>query len=366
MKKGFLYLLVLFLIAALLAVAGCATTAPPAQKPAGETAKEEAPVPTKEPLKIELKLAHFWPASHTIETEIVPGWAKTISEATDGQITVTSYPGETLLKAAEIYDGVVTGIADVGISCFAYTRGRFPIVEVFELPGVIYSNSKVAGKVAWEGIKELKPQELSDTEMMFVFATGPGDLYTKVPVRKLDDLQGLEIRATGLSAKSLEILGAIPVAMPQSDTYESLSKGIVKGNVSPLEALEGFRHAEVTEYITFTPFLYNTLFFLNMNKDVWNSLPPDLQEKVREANEKFHEEVMIRHWDKIDESGLKFAETLELQLIELSAEETAKWISLVEPVQENFVAEMDAKGLPGEEALAVAKKLADKYNAVYR
>ncbi len=187
-------------------------------------------------------------------------------------------------------------------------------------------------------------------------------MITKVPVRRLEDLQGLELRATGLSAKTLEALGAIPVAMPQSDAYESLAKGVVKGNLSVIEVLEGWRQAEVVEYVTFTPFLYNTLFFMTMNKDVWNSLPPNLQEIIRDVNEKFHEEVAIGLWDKQVESALKFAEEFDLELINLSDEEMAKWMVLVEPIQEEFVAEMEAKGLPGREALEVAKRLADKYN----
>ena len=55
--------------------------------------------------------------------------------------------------------------------------------------------------VAWEGIKELNPEEVQDTKLLMVIAPGPGDLFTTTPVRNLEDLQGLEIRATGLSAK---------------------------------------------------------------------------------------------------------------------------------------------------------------------
>jgi TRAP-type C4-dicarboxylate transport system substrate-binding protein len=103
-----------------------------------------------------------------------------------------------------------------------------------------------------------------------VFTTGPGDLYTKVPVRTLNDLKGLELRATGLSAKTLEALGATPVAMAQSEAYESLAKGVVKGNLGPVEVLQGWKQAEVTKYLTLTPFLYNTLFFITMNQNQWN------------------------------------------------------------------------------------------------
>ena len=207
---------------------------------------------------VRLNLAHFFPAAHPVEKQLVQPWIAAVAEATGGQVQITSYPGETLANAAEIYSGVVTGVADIGISCFAYTRGRFPMLEAFELPGITYLSAKVAGKVAWEGINLLDPEEVKDTRLLMVFSTGPGALFSKTPVRSLEDLRGMTIRATGLSAKTLETLGASPVAMAQPEAYEALARGIVQGNLAPLEVLEGWRHAEVTDYVTLTPFLYNT------------------------------------------------------------------------------------------------------------
>lgn len=221
---------------------------------------------------VRLNLAHFFPASHPVEKRLVQPWIAAIAEATGGKVQITSYPGETLANSAEIYSGVVTGVADIGISCFAYTRGRFPVLEVFELPGITYNNAKVAGKVAWEGIKILEPEEIKDTRLLMVFATGSGALFTKRPVRRLEDLRGMGIRATGLSARTLETLGASPVAMAQPEAYEAMAKGIVQGNLAPLETLEGWRHAEVTSYVTMTPFLYNTLFFMTMSHKAWERL----------------------------------------------------------------------------------------------
>jgi TRAP-type C4-dicarboxylate transport system substrate-binding protein len=234
--------LALLLVLSLLLVSGCG-------KSASTTTEGEEKT-------FELKLAHFFPATHPAETDLIQPWAKAIEEATAGRVTIVSYPGQTLSQADAVYDGVISGISDLGLSCFSYTRGSFPVLEVFELPGIKYANSKVASSVAWEGIKELNPEEVQDTKLMMVITTGPGDLYTKVPVRKLEDLKGLEIRATGLSAKTLEVLGATPVAMAQSEAYEALSKGVVKGNLGPVEVLQGWKQAEVTEHLTLTPFLY--------------------------------------------------------------------------------------------------------------
>ncbi len=315
---------------------------------------------------VPLRLAHFFPATHPAETELVQGWAKALAEASDGRIEVVSYPGQTLLAAPEIYDGVVTGITDIGLSVFAYTRGRFPLLEVFELPGVTYKNSKVASQVAWDAIKALNPAEVQDTKLLMVLATGPGDLFTKSPVRTQEDLQGMEIRATGLSAKTLAALGAIPVAMPQSEAYEALSRGLVKGNLSPLEVLQGWRHAEVTDYLTLTPFLYNTLFFVTMNQRAWDRLPEDLQTVVTEVSEQFFHDVAKGLWDVQNEAALTYAvETTGQQVIHLSDEETARWTELVLPIQDEFLQDMAGRGLPGQEALDLVIELSEKYNAQY-
>lgn len=317
--------------------------------------------------QIELKLAHFWPASHPAETDLVQPWAAEIEKAAGGQVRITSYPGETLLKAADIYGGVKDGIADIGISCFSYTRGNFPVSEVFELPGITYNNSKAASMTAWEGIKQLAPAEVQDTHLLMVITTGPGDLYTKKPVKSLQDLQGMEIRATGLSAATLQALGAAPVAMPQSDAYEALSKGVVKGNLGPLEVLQGWKQAEVTSYITKTPFLYNTLFFVTINKEVWNSLDPQLQQTIDEVTREYFEQVGIGLWDKQNETALNGdIKTNAMEIISLTPEETAEWIKRTEPVQQDFVQRMDKLGLNGQEILDTVKELAQKYNQEFK
>lgn len=312
---------------------------------------------------IELKLAHFFPGTHPAETDFVQGWAKAVNEATNGKVKITSYPNETLGKAADIYGNVVGGVADIGLSCFSYNIGRFPEMEAFEQPGIVYKNSKVASKVAWEGIKELNPECVQDTKLLMVIATGPGDLFTKTPVRKLEDLKGMQIRGTALGAETLSMLGVKPVGLPQSEAYEALSKGIVSGNLAPIEVLKAWKHAEVTKYLTRTPFLYNNLFYVTMNLDKWNSLPADIQKTITDVSEKFHEEVGIGLWDRQNEAALDWAVNEEkMEVFELSEDEAAKWIQAVEPMIENYIKK---NGDSARKAIDVAKRLSEKYNQEY-
>jgi len=344
-------MLFLMVLALSMIITGCSSS------PSGEQGQKQT---------VELKLAHFFPATHPAETDLVQPWSKAIEEATDGQVKITSYPGSTLLKPEATYDGVVNGIADIGLSCYAYTRGRFPVLEVFELPGITYENSKVASKVAWEGIKQLNPAEIQDTKLMMILTTGPGDLFTKQPVKSLADLKGMPIRATGLSANTLEVLGATPVAMAQSEAYEAISKGVVRGNLGPQEVLKGWKNAEVTDYVTITPFLYNTVFFITMNMDQWNSLSPEVQQAIEEVNEKYFEEVAMGLWDMQNEEALQWAiDETGIEVITLSDEEANRWIELVQPIQEQFVTKLNEKGLNGQETLDLVKELADQYNGKF-
>lgn len=346
----------LLLVLALTVAAGCSK----------QEASTTSPQKDKQQ-QVELKLAHFWPSTHPAETELVQPWAKAIKQATNGEVKITSYPGQTLLPADAIYNGVKTGSADIGISCFSYTRGQFPVSEVFELPGITYNNSKVASRVAWEGIQEFNPKEVQDTKLLMVLTTGPGDLYTKKPIRKLEDLKGMEIRATGLSAKTLECLGATPIAMPQSDAYDALSKGMVKGNLGPIEVLQGWKQAEVTRYITRSPFLYNTLFFVTMNQEKWDSLSPENQKVIEEVTAKFFDNVAAGLWDKQNQDALNGAiKENKMEIITLPPAETERWIELVEPIQADYVARMNKLGVDGQKTLDRVKKLADEYNRQYK
>ena len=312
---------------------------------------------------MELNLAHFWPAVHPVETDLVQPWIKAVSEATEGKVKVTSFPAETLLKSDAIYEGIKQGVADLGLSCYAYTRGKFPVMEVFELPGIVYNNSDAATRIAWEGLKLLNPKEIQDTTHFMVFTTGPGNLFTKAPVKNLNDLKGMEIRATGLSAATLKALGAVPVAMPQADAWESLSKGIVKGNLGPTEILKGWRQAEVTSYITITPFLYNTLFFFTMNTGKWNKISKKDQEAILKINNKFFEEVACGLWDKQDKAAHTYAvNEKKMQVIELSKDEQEKWISLIKPMLNDFVSKMNGQGFDGKKILDTVQTLSAKYN----
>jgi TRAP-type transport system periplasmic protein len=296
---------------------------------------------------IELTYANFFPPKH-FNGELGAAWAEEIGKRTGGKVKITYFPGGALLKGDEIYSGVLDGIADIGMSCFAYTRGRFPAMEALDLP-IGYTSGKTATMVANEFYAQFKPKELEDAKMLYIHAHGPGLLHSKKPAKTLEDLRGMKIRATGFSAKVAASLGAAAVGMPQGGTYEALQKGVVEGTFGPIEVLKGWKQGEVIKYTTECYSIgYTTAMFVVMNKDKWASLPPDIQKVFEEVSA----EWIPKHakgWDAADNEGREFTLSLGNEIIPLSDAESDRWAEAVSPVVDEYAEAAKGKGLPGSE-----------------
>ncbi|MBI4966370.1 MAG: TRAP transporter substrate-binding protein [Desulfomonile tiedjei] len=298
---------------------------------------------------VELTYSIFFPATHghcILATE----WAKEVEKRTNGAVKINMFPGGTLTPADQCYDGVVKGISDVGMSVVSYVKGRFPLSEVIDLP-LGYRGGSQATKLCNAYFAKFKPKEFDDVKIMYFHGHGPGIVNTKKPVEKLEDLKGMKLRCTGTSAKVASALGAAPVAMPQTETYDALQKGVVEGVLSPIEVLKGWKFAEVTASTTQNfGSSYSLLFFVAMNKKKWDSLPKDAQETIEKINQEWIEKT-AKLWVDLDKEGTEFAIAKGHKIIPLSKEEDARWAKLVQPVLEEYVKNTKAKGLPGDEAL---------------
>ena len=295
---------------------------------------------------VKLTYSNFFPPGH-IQSRLAEAWCKEVEFRTNGEVVVEYYPGQTLTKARQVYDGVVEGLSDVGFSVLAYTRGRFPVMAAVDLP-LGYTSGTVATKVVNAVYNEFQPKELMDTQVMYLHAHGPGLIHTKgKAVRKMGDMKGLTFRGHGTSALVVEALGGTPVPKPMPETYQMLQKGVVEGAVYPFEANKGWKLGEVTDYCTasFTA-AYTTSFFVVMNKDKWNSL----SEKNRKIISQINMEWADKHgeaWDTSDAKGIVFFLNQGGEIIGLDSKEGERWKKAVAPIVDDYKAKMDAKGMKG-------------------
>jgi TRAP-type C4-dicarboxylate transport system substrate-binding protein len=161
----------------------------------------------------------------------------------------------------------------------------------------------------------------------------------------------MKIVCHGLSAKVVGALGATPVAMPMPERYDALQKGVAEGGVNPIESLKGWKLGEVIKSTTENfGSAYSTAFFVVMNKEKWAALPPGVQKVIEQVNQEWIAKTG-QGWDEIDKEGRDLTLSKGNQIVSLSKQEDEKWANLVRPILDDYVANMKAKNLPGDEAL---------------
>lgn len=302
---------------------------------------------------IELNYAIFFPATHG-HTQLATAWAKEVETRTNGAVKINIFPGATLTPADQTYDAVTKGIADIGMSVLAYSKGRFPLTEVVDLP-LGYKSGMQATRLANAYYQKFRPKELSDTKVMYLMAHGPGILMTRAPVSKLEDLKGMKIRCSGSSAKVATRLGATPVAMPQNEAYDALQKHVVDGLLSPIETLKGWKFAEVVKYVALDyGAAYTNCMFITMNKARWDSLPADVQATIEKINQEWIDKTGAA-WDQFDKAGTEFGVSKGVTITTLPDAENKRWAEAVAPILKEYAEMAKGKGLPGDEALAFSQ-----------
>jgi len=307
---------------------------------------------------ITLTYSIFFPSTHG-QAKAADAWAKEVEKRTQGRVKINLFYGGTLTQADQCFDGVLNGISDLGMSCFAYTRGRFPVMEALDLP-LGYPSGQAATYVANGFYRRWQPRELGGVKLLYIHAHGPGLLHSVKPIRTLDELKGKKIRSTGLSAKLVEVLGGVPVAMPQPGTYEALQKGVVEGTFAPMETLKGWKQGEVIDYTTDCISIgYTTAMFVVMNKDKWNSLPPDIQQIFTDVSAEYVD-VHGKVWDDADTDGLAFNQEQQNTIISLSPEESVRWEAAVKPVIDAYIKTAQAQGIDAEQNIAILKASIEK------
>jgi TRAP-type transport system periplasmic protein len=313
---------------------------------------------------ITLKYANFPPAA-TFPCVQMERWAKEVEKRTNGKVKVQTFPGGTLLPAKNIFDGVVSGVADIGNLAMSYQPGRFPVSEAVDLP-LVFPNARVASLVLYDLIDKYKPKEFENVKLLTLFTCPPASLMTSKPVKSIKDLKGMEVRVAGTSADVLKNLGGSPIAMPQSDTPEALQKGVVKGNFSSLEVLKDFNYAAYTPYVTLIN-LQVVSFAVVMNKEKWNALPAEVK-KVFDDMRREQAEWTGTYVDNHVNEALKWSKEKykDFQIFELPKAESAEVPKLMQPIIDAYVKKVNAAGIPGNQIMKDIALLQTKYEKVYK
>lgn len=308
---------------------------------------------------IKLKMANYFPPP-TFQSKVLEEFCRDLERRTGGAVKVDYFTGGSLLSAPATFDGVVSGIADIGYSHVYYTPGRMPVTEAAGLP-IGYPSAWVASQALNDFYLEFKPKEFANVKVLWLNTSPNSAIATaKKPIRKLEDLKGLIIRAPGQAGEVIKALGGTPAPTPMPEVYDAISKGVIDGEASNFETLFAFKFAEVVKYTTSVWQINNPFpFYLVMNKNSYNKLPPEIKSIFDTLVGEYKEQYILM-WNSIDFVGKAFGLSKGVEFIDLPPSELPKWQAAVEPVIDGYVKRLVGKGFSEAEVKGWVKFLRER------
>ncbi|MCK5162304.1 MAG: TRAP transporter substrate-binding protein [Desulfobacula sp.] len=313
---------------------------------------------------INLRFSSPFPTMQTITGKIIQPWIDEINKAAEGKVHIKLYPAGALGKAPGQFDVAEKGLADFSYHLADYTPGRFPLTSVFSLPFMPPSGEKVS-EAMWKTFqKEAKyREEYSKVKVLALFGHRGGNFYTaNTPINTMADFKGLKIRTANPSiSKALSLWGAVPVAQPITETYQSLQLGVLDGTVLPYEGMVVFKLNELAKYATIGN-LYTMPMMIVMNKKSWNKLPEDVKVLIEKTTGLQMSMAAGKAFDDMEIPFRGICLKKGMKEIILDPSEYQKMKDSTLPLREEWVQEMEAKGLPGKAIFKTALGLVNEKN----
>lgn len=265
--------------------------------------------------------------------------------------------GGTLYKANATLTSVEEGVTDIGW-VFSYLEGaKMPLSQVTAYTPFSTNNVPVqldTMRELFNTVPEFK-KEWEQYNLVFLGATGSDsyDIYTKKPVTKLEDLQGMKLSAPGTLGTWLRGTGANAVDGALTTFYTDIQTGVSDGVVSLALGALPAKLYEVAPYITRVDMGVVFSGGLAINKDSWDGLPEEVQKALLAAGDfysKAHaEDLMKRHevaLAKIVELGA--GQNPPVSVTPLAPAERQRWVDQLPDLAGEWASAAEGRGLPAK------------------
>jgi TRAP-type transport system periplasmic protein len=373
MKRLTLFVLAILVMAAML-IGGCSsttttatTTSAPAVTSQQSTTSSPVAATTAAGKTWTLRFGYEQSTTSYYELYLWQPWAKSVETATQGRVKIELYPSQTLFKSTDATNAVKTGIADLGFVIPAYFPGKYPAIDVVQLP-FGSSTSNGASQVVWNLYQKYPEIQkmYSDFKLVSIWTTQPMYLHgTKKNYKTLDDFKGQQIRASaGAATDMVNNLGGNAVFMGMGDVYINLQKGVVDAVITPSEGALGFKIYEVAPYQTHFPGV-PAVHSVIMNKKIWDEMPADVQKAFDSVSgltmclqaAAAADRATVDMTSKVKESGITLHEYT------VPDDEIAKWVQQAGlPMRAAWLKTMQEQGLTNaQQILDDAIMLSQKY-----
>lgn len=261
-------------------------------------------------------------------------FADQVKKLTGGKVEVQVFTGGELVGSGNILKSVRNGMIDIGHGMGHHFTERKSGQLESGLP--MSWMSPVEADVIYErrGLKKLVGDDYAKLGVVYLGPTwaAPYNILSKQPIRSLDDMRKMKIRAVGAAAKMLSQLGVNVVNLPPEDIYMALTTGQIDGVVygSPAEYKEN-KFYEAANWINVTPLIDPITDTLIINKKTWEKLPPDIRAAIQAAADETRWAYYI--WGA-DESLKALKEVFQGKTTTFSAEDQKELVKAAEKIWE--------------------------------
>lgn len=267
-----------------------------------------------------------------------------------------AYAG-SLIRPTQVLQGVQDGLADIGYVPVIFHPDKLPLEQIsFVTPFCSTDVGKVTA--AMDRVYAELPA-MADQYSAFnqVRLAGTGvdsyELHSSVPVRGYADLAGLKIAAPGGALNWMRGTELTPVQSNMMEFYNSTRTGVYDGFIVMGSTIFGMKYPEVAPYITEVNFGSTYVAVLTMNKDSLSALPEDVQAVIWDVAADY-QDVANEAYQRAGEAALvKLPDWENGELIAFDASDRNTWANALPNLAREWATGMDAKGLPGTQALEI-------------
>ncbi|CAN1533494.1 TRAP transporter substrate-binding protein [Limnohabitans sp. B9-3] len=316
---------------------------------------------------ITLKVHHFLGPTSIQHTKMLRTWCDNIARDSKDRLRCQIYPAMQLGGTPpQLFDQARDGVADVVWTLPGYTAGRFPKMEAFELPFMM-TNAEATSRATWDYYEKFAKDEFKDVKVLAMHVHGPGNIFTaKKQIKTMADMKGLKLRGpTRLTTKLLASMGATPVGMPVPAVPDALSKGVIDGAVIPYEVAQTLKIEELARYTAETErsenALYTTVFVVPMNKAKYESLPADLKKVIDKNSGRELSAFLGKTQADNDVPGKAKMVAGGHTITVIPKSELDNWKRASASLSNEWIADMEKKGINGAELVHEAQGLIAKY-----
>jgi len=205
-------------------------------------------------------------------------------------------------------------------------------------------------RIHWKHFQKLG--EYKGVHLLAVFTHGPGQMFTKKPIKSMADFQNLKIRTGGgIAEATANALGASAFVKPAPESYELLSSGVADGVFFPFESIVSFKLDKLIGQATVFPGgLYSSAFGFFMNEDKWNKIPKQDQAIIAKFAGEYAARSNGQSWDRADKVGLDALKAAGANIMPATAAMQAEAKKRSGPIIEDWLKKASGK-LPNAKAV---------------